>query len=51
MTAYTLEQPEKEIQSIYQWFAREAPGVAVREEGHLADLWSIADYYYALEEL
>lgn len=47
----TLEEVEAEIYSIYRWFAKEAPGVTVREEGHLAALWSLADYYYALEEL
>lgn len=51
MTAYTLEQAENEIKSIYTWFSQQAPGVIVREEGHLADLWSICDYYYSLEEL
>lgn len=51
MTAYTLEQAENEIAGIYRWFSQQSPGTRVREEGHLADLWSIADYYYALEEL
>lgn len=49
--AYTLEQAENEIAGIYKWFAANSPGTVVQEVGHLADLWSIADYYYALEEL
>lgn len=44
-----LDEVENEIASIYRWFAHEAPGVTVREEGHLAQLWSIADAYYAEE--
>lgn len=49
--AYTLEQAELEINGIYKWFAQHSPGTVVQEAGHLADLWSIVDYYYALEEL
>ena len=45
----SLEEVENELSAIYQWFAKEAPGVVVREEGHLADLWAIADAYYDLE--
>lgn len=51
MTAYTLEQAENEIAGIYRWFHENSPGTVVQEIGHLADLWSICDYYYALEEL
>lgn len=46
----TLEETENEIAGIYRWFATEAPGVTVREEGHLAALWAVADDYYAKEE-
>lgn len=45
----TLEQVEQEIYETYQWFAHEAPGVTVREEGHLGRLWAVADAYYAKE--
>lgn len=48
--AYTLETAENEIHGIYQWFAKEAPGVTVREEGHLASLWNIADAFYETEK-
>lgn len=41
--AMTLEEVEDEISSIYHWFAQEAPGVVVREEGLLAELWAVAD--------
>lgn len=34
-----LEEVEKEIKAVYEWFAREAPGVTVQEHGRLADLW------------
>ncbi len=34
-----LEEVEKEIKAVYEWFAREAPGVQVQEHGRLADLW------------
>lgn len=44
-----IESVEREIAATYIWFAKEAPGVIVREEGHLADLWAVADAYYALE--
>jgi len=44
-----LAQVEKEIYDTYQWFAREAPGVVVQEQGHLARLWSVADALYAEE--
>lgn len=46
----TLEETESEISGIYRWFAAEAPGVVVREEGHLAQLWAVADAYYEKEE-
>ena len=46
----SLEETENEIAGIYCWFAREAPGVVVREEGHLAALWALADSYYEKEE-
>lgn len=39
----TLETAENEIASIYRWFAHEAPGVTVKEEGHLAQLWAFVD--------
>lgn len=45
----SLTQVENEIHSIYRWFAQEAPGVTVQEEGHLAQLWALADDYYAKE--
>lgn len=45
-----LDAVEREIYDQYQWFAREAPGVRVQESGHLADLWAVADAYYALEQ-
>jgi hypothetical protein len=45
----TLEQAENEIAAIYRWFAQEAPGVTVREEGHLANLWAVADAHYEKE--
>lgn len=51
MTAYTLEQAELEIKSIYTWWHENQPEIVPQEIGHLADLWSICDYYYALEEL
>lgn len=38
-----LEEAENEIASIYRWFAEEAPGVVVQEEGHLAQLWAFVD--------
>lgn len=44
-----LEEAENEISSIYRWFAQEAPGVAVREEGHLAQLWAFVDAQIAEE--
>lgn len=46
----SLEEIETAIYDHYQWFAREAPGVVVQEEGHLAQLWAVADTYYAKEE-
>lgn len=46
MTAYTLEQAENEIRATYEFFAREAPGVPVQEQGHLANLWAIVDAKY-----
>lgn len=39
----TLEEAENEIHGIYRWFAEEAPGVVVQEEGHLAQLWAVVD--------
>lgn len=41
-----LHSVETEISGIYKWFAKEAPGVTVQEEGHLAQLWALADAYY-----
>lgn len=46
----SLEETENEIAGVYRWFAREAPGVRVQEEGHLAQLWAVADAYYDKEE-
>lgn len=43
MGAYTLDEVHDEIQSIYLWWAIQAPGVTPLEEGHLGDLWSLAD--------
>ena len=39
----TLEQVEQAIHDYYFWFFKTAPGVVVREEGRLAQLWSLAD--------
>lgn len=45
-----LSEIENEIAGIYRWFAKEAPGVVVREEGTLERLWAVADTLYAQEE-
>lgn len=45
-TRLTLEEVEQAIYEHYQFFAREAPGVWPREEGHLANLWAVADEMY-----
>lgn len=50
MTAYTLDQAENEIAGIYRWFHENSPGTVVQEVGHLADLWSIVDFYLATGE-
>lgn len=46
----SLNEVENEIAGIYRWFSQEAPGVSVREEGHLAQLWAVADRLIELEE-
>lgn len=46
----SLDEVEREIEGHYRFFFENAPGVVVQERGHLADLWAIADAYYALEE-
>ena len=38
-----LNELHEEVAAIYRWFAKEAPGVQVREEGHLASLWALID--------
>ena len=45
-----IESVEREIAATYVFFAENAPGIRVQETGHLADLWAVADAYYALEE-
>jgi len=50
MGAYTLDEVHEEIKSIYYWWAIQAPGVTPLEEGHLGDLWSLADRMHAEEE-
>lgn len=49
-SAMSLEEVENEISNVYHWFAQEAPGVVVREEGILAELWAVADGLIAEEE-
>lgn len=39
----TLESAEGEIYDIYQWMAREAPGIVVQEQGRLRELWAFVD--------
>lgn len=39
----TLEDAEQKIYDHYQWFAREAPGVPVQEQGILARWWAVVD--------
>ena len=43
MERLTRAEAEQELYNIYQWYAREAPGVQVQEVGHVADLWAIVD--------
>lgn len=45
-----IEDVEAEIYNHYQWFAKEAPGVVVQEEGRLAQLWAAFDRLVRLEE-
>ena len=40
----------EEVAAIYRWFAKEAPGVKVREEGRLASLWALIDQLEAQDE-
>ncbi len=47
----TNEELEQEIYSVYQWFASEAPGVVVKEEGQLRSLWSEFDLRVASGEI
>lgn len=43
MTPYNLDTVHDEIRGMYLWWSEQAPGVTPLEEGHLADLWAIAD--------
>ena len=45
-----LNELHEEVAAIYRWFAKEAPGVHVREEGHLAQLWALIDQLEAQGE-
>lgn len=45
-----LAEVEEEIYHTYQWFAKEAPGVVVQEEGRLAQLWSAFDHLIRFED-
>lgn len=50
MTMMTIEEVENDIYTHYQWFAKNAPGVVVREEGRLAQLWAAFDRLVRYEE-
>ena len=41
----TLEEVEQEIANHYRFFHITAPGVRLREEGRLAQLWRYVDFY------
>lgn len=41
MNALSLEEAEQRIYAIYQFFAREAPGVTPQLQGELLNLWNI----------
>ena len=43
----TLNELHGEIKAIYEWYAKEAPGVTPQEVGRLGDLWQTVDYLEA----
>ena len=46
----SLKEIESEIESIYHWFHKEAPGVTPYEVNRLGSLWSRADYLIGREQ-
>lgn len=46
----SLEEVERDIYDTYRWFSEVAPGVVVREEGRLAQLWAAFDRLVKFEE-
>lgn len=46
----SIEEVENDIYAHYRWFAEKAPGVVVREEGRLAQLWAAFDRLVKFEE-